>query len=565
MREVTAAPAPAVAPPTQDRGRHPEGEAAERPAASTTEIDRRAPAKAADATTHPTARPSAGLAGLLWIGVLGVAVRVWLLASPLGYLNSDEANTSIQARELFRGHAWILVPGTPYGGNVEAWIDAPLAALLGLSATRNKVEAILLWLAAGLVLARSVRHLGRAPVAAAFGVVWLPSAAIVLLSTLDYPGYAVGFLATCGVLALARPLLDTPPPPAAGGGDRGELQALAWRAAATGALAGLAVWQHPLYGWVGACTLAAVAWRQRRRARAALLPLVAGGVVAFSPVLVANLRHDLASLRFRGPATIAYPDRVRAWVTDLYPRSVGAKWMDPGWVLSGPSQVLAVLLLAALLATCLAVLRWSPPSGKVAAGTLVLAPFTLTLLGNTAYTQDARYAAMLLPVGGLVVAHGVALAPPGWRTGRRICLVTTAWALLAVALPVSRTDMAAFADRTGEVGQLVAFLDARQITAVRADYWVAYRVVVESDERIAASPLDPIKFDRYEQRVRQAGGAGVLVLDRDQAATYPAAVARGELPYRTFPQFQGHQRVEVSRWTVFLPPGPPAAATTGGG
>ncbi len=558
MREVTAASAPAVAPPPKDRAPRPEGTARQPPEASVE-----------DPTPHPPTKPSTGLAGLLWIGVLGVAVRVWLLASPLGYLNSDEAHTSIQARELFRGHAWILVPGTPYGGNVEAWIDAPLAALLGLSATRNKVEAILLWLVAGLVLARSVRHLGRGPVAAAFGVVWLPSAAIVLLSTLDYPGYAVGFLATCGVLALARPLIDDPPPPAQPGGDQLELRALAWRAAATGALAGLAVWQHPLYGWICATTLAAVAWRQRRLARSVLLPLVAGGVVALAPVVVTNLRHDLVSLRFRSPAAIAYPERVRAWVTDLYPRSVGAKWLDPGWVLRGPSQVLAVLLLATLLATCVAVVRWSPPSGKVAAGTLVLAPFTLTLLGNTAYTQDARYAAMVLPVAGLVVAHGVALLPPGWRTGRSIALVATAWALLAVALPLSRTDMAAFGDRTGEVDQLVDFLDARQITAVRADYWVAYRVVVESDERIAASPLDPIKFDRYEQRVRQAdtdaGGAGVLVLDRDQAATYPAAVARGELPYRSFPQFQGHQQVEVSRWTVFLPPGPPAASTTGGG
>jgi len=510
-----------------------------------------------------------GLAGLAGLGLLGLALRAWVVLSPLGYLNADEANTSIQARELFRGNAWILVPGTPYGGNLEAWLDAPFAALLGLSALRNKVEVGVIWLVAAAVLARSVRHLGRGPAAAAFGALWLPSAALVLLSTLDYPGYSMGLLATCGVLALARPLLDIQPPLADRGGDRVELRALAWRAAATGALAGLAVWQHPLYGWVGACTLAAVAWRQRHLARAVLLPLVAGGVVALAPVVVANLRHDLVSLRFRSPATIAYPERVRAWVTDLYPRSVGAKWMDPGWVLPGPSQVLAVLLLAALLVTCLAVARWSPLSGKVAAGTLVLAPFTLTLLGNTAYTQDARYAAMVLPVAGLVVAHGVALLPPGWRTGRGVALVATAWALLAVALPVSRTDMAAFADRTGEVDQLVEFLDARQITAIRADYWVAYRVVVESDERIAASPLAPIKFDRYEQRVRRAdaaaGGAGVLVLDRDQAATYSAAVARGELPYRSFPQFQGHRRVEVSRWTVFLPPGPPAAPTTGGG
>ncbi|MEO7519351.1 MAG: hypothetical protein ABIY58_11395, partial [Acidimicrobiales bacterium] len=140
----------------------------------------------------------AGLAGLLGLVVLGIGLRVWLLVTPLGYLNADEAQTSIQARELLRGHAWVLVPGTPYGGNVEAWLDAPLTALLGFSATRNKLEAGLLWLVAGLVLARSVRRLGRGPAAAALGVVWLCSAALVLQSTLAYPGYSIGLLATCG-------------------------------------------------------------------------------------------------------------------------------------------------------------------------------------------------------------------------------------------------------------------------------------------------------------------------------------------------------------------------------
>lgn len=516
------------------------------------------------ATDDPARPHSTGVLGLAGLALLGIALRAWLLVSPRGYLNADEAHTSIQARELFRGHGWILVPGTPYGGNVEAWLDAPLAALLGLSGLRSKVEVIVLWLVAAVVLARSVRHLGRGPAAAAFGAMWVPSAALVLLSTLAYPGYSIGLLATCGVLAVARPLLDQPEPERK---DRAMRRSVVSRSGALGLLAGLAVWQHPLYGWVCATAIVAVVWRQRRRLLAVVGPLLGGGVLALSPVIVTNLRHDLISLRFRGPETEPYPDRVRAWITDLFPRAIGAKWQVPGWVAGRLSQVVAVLVLVALVAVCLAVLRWSPASGKVAAIALLLGPVALTLLGNTAYTLDGRYAVMVLPAGALVVAHGVALLPVGWVGGLRVPTAVAAWSVLAVMLPF-RQGIGALEGPDRDIDQLVAVLDAHQATAVRADYWVAYRVVVHTDERIAASPLDPVKFDRYEQRVRRADaradGADVLVLDTDQVAAYLAAAAPFDaFPLNGFAQYRAHGRVEVSQWTVFLPP--PGASPIGGG
>jgi len=45
--------------------------------------------------------------------------------------------------------------------------------------------------------------------------------------------------------------------------------------------------------------------------------------------------------------------------------------------------------------------------------------------------------------------------------------------------------------RVGAVGDLspaIAALDAAHVTSVYADYWVAYRLVFESDERIVARP-----------------------------------------------------------------------------
>lgn len=230
----------------------------------------------------PPSGRAGGLLGFLGLVLLGICLRVWLLASPLGFLNSDEAMTGIQARELFRGHGWILVPGNAYGGNVEAWLDAPLAAIFGLSVLRNKVEVGVLWLLAALVLALGVRHLGRVPAAAAFAVVWIPAAPLVFLSTLAYPGYPAGLLAACGVVALAGPLIDQPQRADIGQGGGLAARALgcplrgAARALAIGALAGVAVWMHPLYGWVCATSVMAVAWQHRRRLRTVIAPWTAG-------------------------------------------------------------------------------------------------------------------------------------------------------------------------------------------------------------------------------------------------------------------------------------------------
>ena len=40
----------------------------------------------------------------------------------------------------------------------------------------------------------------------------------------------------------------------------------------------------------------------------------------------------------------------------------------------------------------------------------------------------------------------------------------------------------------GDLGPAIAALDAAHVQAVYADYWVAYRLVFESDERIVARP-----------------------------------------------------------------------------
>lgn len=166
----------------------------------------------------------------------------------------------------------------------------------------------------------------------------------------------------------------------------------------------------------------------------------------------------------------------------------------------------------------------------------------------------------------MVLAHGVALLPTGWNRPWRMSVAVAAWTMLAVVVPF--TGIGSVAERPG-LDQLVAFLDARPITALRADYWLAYRIVVRTDERIAASPIVTIKFDRYEERVRQAdaaaGGGGVLVIKRPDTAAYLV----GAPPFDAYPQFRDHQRVNVSLWTVFLPNATPpdstAPTSSGGG
>ncbi|HEV7498712.1 MAG TPA: hypothetical protein VGQ33_01860, partial [Vicinamibacteria bacterium] len=193
--------------------------------------------------------------------LVGVLVRVPFWAEALRTpVDGDSAIIGLMARHpTWSATMW----GQPYGSPLEAWIAAPLFALLRPDTATLRLVYFLLGLGlipAAYALARALDPRAALPAAMLMAC---PSPYLLLLAALPPPMYPSALLLAAAVLGLA---LRLRPRLAAGTARPAGL-------AAWGALAGLALWTHLMT----ASAVAAAAWWLWRGAaarRAALWPAV---------------------------------------------------------------------------------------------------------------------------------------------------------------------------------------------------------------------------------------------------------------------------------------------------
>ncbi len=121
--------------------------------------------------------------------------------------------------------------------------------------------------------------------------------------------------------------------------------------------------------------------------------------------------------------------------------------------------------------------------------------------------------------------------------GRLAVSRRSAVALLAVAVAVSGVGLARLhtvseaagtpfrVGAVGDLGPAIAVLDDAHVNAVYADYWVAYRLVYESDERILARPsAGTHRSPEYRAAVEASPEVAWVVSQGDQRAALVAAL-----------------------------------------
>ena len=280
--------------------------------------------------------------------------------------------------------------------------------------------------------------------------------------------------------------------------------------------------------------------------------------------IAANLRSGFASLAPQPAFTdVTYAGRVKG-MGDLVARAVGARWtdnaracrggpwtcenfvdrathgLDDRWVLGrfGPVQSLAVI--AVLVVGALVVLRAGSRLGRTCAVGLLVSPFMMALLSQSAYTRDARYASMVIPLAAVVLAQA-AQQLVAHRRGRAITgAAIVAWITLALVVPAAVRLPHHRVDPDADLAPVVTVLRANGISALRAEYWIAYRLAYAAHEEFDVSPTSTVKFARYEAAVRsaEARGAAAMVLQR----------------YQPVPPGHPPRLVEVGPYLVYLPP-----------
>jgi len=497
------------------------------------------------------------MVGLAFAG--GVALRVWAYRSALGIPDSDEGVVGLMARDVLDGELTVFFWGQGFGGSQEALLTAPLFAVAGSSWLTLRIVPIVFSGLAALVVWRVGRRTIGEPAATVAGcALWIFPPFLLYKLTHQQGFYASGVLYTAMLLLLALRLKERP---------------TKLRAAVFGLVLGLALWQSAQLVPVGVGLLVWLTWREPRWLRS--LPLVALAVVVGAlPSIVWNLQNDWASLDSPIENTTSYAHRLRIFASPLLPMLLGLR--TPFTQAPLLSSVLVVLVLVTLgMLFLYGAYRSRHQNASLLYVVAACFPFVYALAPQTLFSEEPRYLLVVAPVVVLLLAQ---LAP---TYGRAVGLLGILLALSIVTL--ARMDTHARAVQAQppraprDLAPLVATLDRLELDRVYADFWLAYALTFETDERIVAaqSKLErvalvdglvlasrhpAIRHRPYERAVEARRHGFVFFrssletgADRTPGA---AAAARIEQLRRLTVELEGYgyRRIAVDPFVVFAPP-----------
>jgi hypothetical protein len=405
---------------------------------------------------------------LVLVGGAGIALRVAIYRSVLGTTNSDEAVVGLMVRHALHGQFTTFLWGTAYGGTQEVLLTVPVFWIAGSSLLALRVVPMALDVVATLLIWRVGRRTIGEPaarVAAALYWIWPPY----VVAT---HGHQVGFYASdamyCGLIVLLALRVRERPD--------------AVRVGLLGLVLGLAFWQTsqivpiaiPVLGWL--------IWRQPRAIRHAPLAACLAAVGAL-PWLIWNAGHGWASLHLGAGADTSYVQRLRILASPVLPMTVGLRvpyslaWLVP------------VALAAVVYAGLLVLFAYSAYATRHRNASLLYVvaasfPFLCALAPQAWISTEPRYTVVLVPVLALLFAQ---LAT---NYVRAVSLLALACIVSAVTLQKMdahvRNVPGPLPSTPRSLHPLIATLDRLHLDRVYANFWIAYRLSFESNERIIA-------------------------------------------------------------------------------
>jgi hypothetical protein len=428
-------------------------------------------------------------AALVALGVLaGIALRLWVLASPLGALDSDEAVSGLMARHALHGEVSSFYWLNLYGGSQESLLTAAVFAVVGSSTLALKLVPLALFGLSGILVWRvGLRTVGEPAARIAAVLYWLTPSYLVWWSTKSRAFYGFGLLCVLVALLLILRLRERD--------SRRD-------AAALGLVLGLGWWATPE---VAVPVLPALAWLARRRPAAfRLSPLALPGLLAgASPWIAWNaLNHWKAVL----PTSVAgahstYLGRLWGFFRDVLPTWLGLRVpFSLQWL---PTRAVGVALLVLVLGGVAAVLLRRPRSLEPLLAITVSLPFLYALSRFAYYVAEPRYLVLLSPVPALFLGRFAARRRAGALAAGGAVVLSVA-GLVLMDRDHLTASYAGGARVPADMTPLVRLLERECADRVLANYWIAYRISFESDERVIATSTGFVRYVPHDRLVRSS-------------------------------------------------------------
>lgn len=508
-------PPPAAAPSGAPSSGAPTGPASSGRAALGSEPAGSAPTAGADQPSSAGA-PGAGPGMSPWVVaavvVVGIALRLAILLSPLGRPDSDEVIAALMVANIGDDGFPTFFWGQQYGGTIELVGVAASLKVFGWSVGAMRVPTLVLAAVNSVLIWRIGRRwLPERQAQAAGLLVWLGPPAAVWFGVREQLFYSPTI--TLGlVLGLAAYRVR------AAGRARDYL--------VIGVALGLGIWTSTniAYFVLPAAVVALGGRPPLTRGRELLLgvPAALVGLVAGAyPYLRAYVETDGAPSRIaeKFPVTGTYWSRFGYFFVEGLPGALGFRAVFTHEWIAGVLGVAAYLAVLGLVAWSL---RRSRPRrggstmvGWAAIGFLAY-PFIYAAIPFVMDDPNLRYTTFVVPFVALVLVR-VLDSPRAVIVALALTLVVTGTGLVRLHA-ISEADGAE--RRVGNVGDLapaIAVLRDQGIDAVFGDYWVAYRISFETEEEIIATSSSGIpRYPPYSEHVRGSARSAWVVMQGDQ-------------------------------------------------
>lgn len=462
--------------------------------------------------------------------VVGTVVRVVLMRSPTGTLDSDEAVVGLMARQFDLGHFRAFFWGQAYGGTIEAGIAAVAFKVFGATTTVLKSVPLLLFGGAAVLVWRIGRRvMAPGPALVAALLVWLWPANYLWWSIKARGFYEATLCLGLGVVLVALRI---------GQGDGAR-----WRDwVVLGLLAGLGWWQSPQIAYTLVPAASWLLWRLRAQAWRAVAA-VAAFAVGSLPWWWANLGDGFASLT-APPSSVkgGYLSHLSVLAREGVPMTLGLKviyssrWVSPA-VVTG-----ALCALAVAVAIAGYVKGW--PGGRLIVVLALAFPFLHAFLPLAGTVAEGRYTLFALPLVALALAHAADRRLPAAALAAA-CLLATGLGLRD--LRGQTTPFFSNRRVPTSLASLERALEAHGTTRVWSGYWVAYRLTFETGERVISAPIVNDRYQPLAAAVSFAArpAAHVYLAGTKDDTAFEAGLRARHIPYRAY---------EVgNQWTVYTP------------
>jgi hypothetical protein len=229
--------------------------------------------------------------------------------------------------------------------------------------------------------------------------------------------------------------------------------------------------------------------------------VVPAGIVGGLPWLLYAARHGRSAF-YQTEVASSYPERLKNFFVDMVPRAFGGKVpFSLDW-LGGTAGHVAFLLLLVVALVAVGVRLRDVDARRRLEPLIVTAaayPFLATVPRVSSFTDEPRYVLMLAPVVVLLLSSTIT------TTAARAMVGLGAIALGAVFVVASlawsddhRPDDGLAPPGLGSIERL---LERRGIDHVYGDYWIAYRLMFDTDERVTASPVLSVRNDEFAAEV----------------------------------------------------------------